>query len=102
MTHAPARLLLMLLPLTWLASMTGCAHTSPLADLPPAPAPQVQLPALPAEAQPAPLPTWCLETGATSCSMRLRQLFEHWLQPSTTPPAAQPPAPPPTTPRASG
>lgn len=95
------RLMPTIVLLAWLSSISGCATSSPDV-LPPAPAPQLQLPPLPTEALPAPLPAWCLETGATSCSMRLQRLFERWLQPSTTPEPGTPSAPPPTAPRASG
>lgn len=95
MDSRKVRLLPLIVWLAWLTSISGCASSS-LDALPPVAAHQVQLPPLPVQAQPAPLPSWCLETGATSCSMRLQQLFERWLQPSTMPAPGTPSAPPPT------
>lgn len=95
MKPANVSTLWMPLLLAWLVSVTGCATTSG-STLPPAPVPQVQLPALPAEAVPDPLPAWCLETSATSCSTRLQRLWDSWRQRLTLPTPNTPPAPPST------
>ncbi len=76
-----ANVLMLWIPLllALLVSATGCATNSG-ATLPPAPAPQVQLPPLPPEVELDPLPAWCLEGGSTTCSMRVQQLLKSWRQ----------------------
>lgn len=68
-------------------SFSGCA-TQTAEPLPPGAAPQVQLPPLPSELRPRPLPEWCrVSSTELDCSMKAQQVLQSWrntLWPATT------------------